>query len=103
MRTRNMKLLNYGIDKEEEKRLRTMAKEEENAALVRVAAEESNQGIADVLFASLTSGKGFRSLPEELWMVGENDFYAYRRRALYIFKILLRGRETENMSGNHKW
>ena len=44
-------------------------------------------------------GVGFRRLPEELMIIGEDDFYAYRRKALYIFKILLRGRKTENMSG----
>lgn len=99
MRTRNIKLFNYGIGREEEKRLRALAKEEENAVLVRVAAEESNQGIADALFMFLVYGVGFRRLPEELMIIGEDDFYAYRRKALYIFKILLRGRKTENMSG----
>ena len=73
-----------------------LAKQEENAALVKVSAEESNQGLSDVLFISLTTGKGYRQVDREAYIPAqEDDFYAYRRRALYIFKLLLKGREAE--------
>ena len=94
MRTRKMKLLNYGINEEEKSRLMELARLEKNAALIRVSAEESHQGLAEVLFISLTTGKGHREIyiPAE-----EDDFYAYRRRALYIFKLLLKGRDAEGI------
>ena len=96
MRTRDMKLLHYGINAAEKDRLMEFAKREENAALVKVSAEESNQGLSDVLFISLTTGKGYRQVDREACIpVQEDDFYAYRRRALYIFKLLLKGREAE--------
>ena len=56
MRTRKMKLLNYGINEEEKSRLMELARLEKNAALIRVSAEESHQGLAEVLFISLTTG-----------------------------------------------
>lgn len=96
MRTRETKLIHYGIDKEEVVRLRTLALQEENAALVKVAAEESNPDLSDFLFISLTTGKGYRQVDRETYIPAqEDDFYAYRRRALYIFKLLLKGREAE--------
>ena len=96
MRTRDMKLLHYGISEAEKDRLMELAKQEENAALVKVSAEESNQGLSDVMFISLTTGKGYRQVDREAYIPAqEDDFYAYRRRALYIFKLLLKGREAE--------
>ncbi len=96
MRTRELKLLHYGISAAEKEKLMELAKQEENAAFVKVSAEESNQGLSDVLFISLTTGKGYRRVDKELYIPAkEDDFYAYRRRALYIFKLLLKGREAE--------
>lgn len=85
MRTRKMKLLNYGINEEEKSRLMELARLEKNAALIRVSAEESHQGLAEVLFISLTTGKGYRQIHREIYIPAEeDDFYAYRRRA-FIF------------------
>ena len=96
MRIRDMKLLHYGISEAEKDRLMELAKHEENAALVKVSVEESNQGLSDVLFISLTTGKGYRRIDKETGVFAkEDDFYAYKRRALYIFKLLLKGREAE--------
>jgi len=96
MRTRELKLLHYGISETEKNRLMELAKQEENAALVKVSAEESNQGLSDVLFISLTTGKGYGGIEKKTYIPAkEDDFYAYRRRALYIFKLLLKGREAE--------
>ena len=96
MRTRDMKLLHYGISETEKDRLMELAKQEENAFLVKISAEESNPGLADILFTSLTTGKSYRQCDRETYIPAqEKDFYAYRRRVLYIFKLLLRGREAE--------
>lgn len=98
MRTRSLKLLDYGITKEEADRLIELAGDPDNAALVKLAVDESNPGLSDALFTSLTMGIGYRRMMRQgRYIPGkEDDFYAYRRRALYIFKLLLKGRETEN-------
>lgn len=96
MLTRQLNLLHYGISTEEKNKLMELAKLKENAPLVRVSVEESNQGLSDVLFQSLTTGKGYYRLDKEDYIYAKkDDFYAYRRRALYIFKLLLKGREAE--------
>lgn len=96
MRTREKNYKDYGISEEEKDRLMELARQEENAALVRVSTEESNQGLSDVLFISLTTGKGYGGIEKKTYIPAkEDDFYAYRRRALYIFKLLLKGREAE--------
>lgn len=97
MSTRSLKLLDYGIDTAERDRLMYLAKCQENTALMRLSAEESNPGVADALFTSLTTGDGYRKMMKQggYIPIKEDDFYAYRRRALYIFKLLLKGREAE--------
>ena len=91
-----LNLLHYGISTEEKNKLMELAKLKENAPLLRVSVEESNQGLSDVLFQSLTTGKGYCRLDKENYICAKkDDFYAYRRRALYIFKLLLKGREAE--------
>lgn len=96
MRTREKNYKDYGISEEEKDRLMELARQEENAALVRVSTEESNQGLSDVLFISLTTGKGYGGIEKKTYIPAkEDDFYAYRRRALYIFKLLLKSREAE--------
>ena len=96
MLTRELNLFHYGISTEEKNKLMELAKLKENAPLLRVSVEESNQGLSDVLFQSLTTGKGYYRLDKENYIYAKkDDFYAYRRRALYIFKLLLKGREAE--------
>lgn len=100
MLTRQLNLLHYGISTDEKNKLMKLAKLEENAPLVRLSAEESNQGLSDVLFQSLTTGKGYYQLDKQSYIFAKkDDFYAYRRRALYIFKLLLKGREAERTIG----
>lgn len=62
MRIRNLKLLDYGITKKEADRLIDLAGDPDNAALVRLAVEESNPGLSDALFTSLTTGYGYRGM-----------------------------------------
>lgn len=101
MRTRSLKLLDYGITKEEADRLIELAGDPDNAALVKLAVEESNPSLSDALFTSLTTGCGYRGMMKKgrYIPIKEDDFYAYRRRALYIFKLLLKGREAERTAG----
>ena len=97
MSTRSLKLLDYVITKGEADRLIELAGDPDNAALVRLSAEESNPGLSDALFTSLTTGYGYRGMMKKgrYIPIKEDDFYAYRGRALYIFKLLLKGREAE--------
>ena len=60
MSTRSLKLLDYGITKEEADRLIELAGDPDNAALVKLAVEESNPGLSDALFTSLTTGYAYR-------------------------------------------
>ena len=96
MLTRELNLFHYGISTEEKNKLMELAKLEENAPLVRLSAGESNPGLSDVLFQSLTTGATYYQLEKKTYIFAtKNDFYGYRRRALYIFKLLLKGREVE--------
>ena len=96
MRTRELKLLHYKISTEERDRLMESAKQKENAALVKIASEESNIGLSNVLYFSVTTGKGYGQIEKNCYIPAKkDDFYAYQRRALYIFKLLLKGREAE--------
>lgn len=108
MRTREMKLSDYGLDKAQVNILLKKAKKKENRTLVENAATASNSFLSQYIVKSLVadtfkdgrSKVGYRTLFKSYFLpCTEDDFYAYRRKALYIFKILLRGRETENMSG----
>lgn len=91
MRIRKMKFCDYGIDEEEKNVLMELAKREENAVFIRNAVMESNPGLSEMLFISLTTGIGYDAMRHSRYIpIKRDDFYAYRRRALYIFKLLLK-------------
>lgn len=101
MLTREMKLKHYGIDREREKWIREQIKLEENEKLLEFAAEQSREEIADILFESLIDEKGYDGMTLKGYYIPVNrrDFYAYKRLTMYIFWLLLKGRELEQGAG----
>lgn len=96
MLVRKTRLKHYGIDKELAKWLRNQATLSENEKLLRFAAEQSNKGIADNLVESFMYRKSYERMTQEKGVyINRNDFYAYRRLTMYIFWLLLTGRELD--------
>lgn len=96
MLVRKTRLKHYGIDKELAKWLRNQATLSENEKLLRFAAEQSNKGIADNLVESFMHRKSYERMTQEKGVyINRNDFYAYRRLTMYIFWLLLTGRELD--------
>lgn len=96
MLTRVMKLKHYGIDGERSRWIREQAKLEKNRKLLQFAAEQSKDDIADLLVESLVRGWGYDSLSLKHYVpINPRDFYAYKRQTMYIFWLLLIGRELE--------
>lgn len=96
MLIRKMRLKHYGIDKEREPWIREQAKQEKNRKLLQFAAEQSNGDIADALVESLMYEQGYDSLSMKRYIpINRIDFYGYKRMTMYIFWLLLIGRELE--------
>ena len=96
MLTRVMKLKHYGIDKEREYWIREQAKQEKNRKLLQFAAEQSKNDMAELLVESLVYELGYDSLSLKYYVpINSRDFYAYKRQTMYIFWLLLTGRELE--------
>lgn len=96
MLVRKTRLKHYGINKELAKWLRNQATLSENEKLLRFAAEQSNKGIADNLVESFMCRKSYERMTQEKGVyINRNDFYAYRRLTMYIFWLLLTGRELD--------
>lgn len=94
MRTREMSLAHYGITNTKRKILLNMVREKENYDLVRIASRQSNGNLEDLLFVSLTEGRGYDFLSKRNFIyIGKDDFYGYWRRALCLFSMLLMCRD----------
>lgn len=92
MKTRHMGYAHYGISTERSEELQKLAKLKENRELVQIAAEQSRPEIADGLIESLTKGISCRRVYQYTdWVpCTEDDFYGYKRRAIFIFDMLLK-------------
>lgn len=100
MRTREMKLSDYGIDDSRKKELLEMAMRKENREALEAAAKISNPALAPYLVASLVSEKnkdgkskvGSRTLFRSMYYppCTEDDFYAYRRKTLAVFNYFIK-------------
>lgn len=90
MRTRHLGYADYGIGEEERKELFRMCRstDRDTEQALMEAAHESNEAIADELYQSLHDGVSYEHLDavRGLLPVSKEDFYAYRRQALYLFK-----------------
>lgn len=90
MRTRYLGYVDYGISEEERKELFRMCRSTDKSTeqALMEAVHESNKAIAEELYQSLHDGVSFEHLDavKGLLPVSKEDFYAYRRQALYLFK-----------------
>ncbi len=89
MRTRYMRMRDYGIDEADAKRLlvacRTLSKEE-SEELLDVAKNVCDSAIAERVWESLTTGASYNTLDKkENIPLKIDDFYAYRRKVLATF------------------
>lgn len=92
MKTRHMGYMHYGISTERSEELQELAKLKENRELVQIAAEQARPEIAEALIESLTKGISCRRVYQYAEWVPctEDDFYGYKRRAIFIFDMLLK-------------
>lgn len=92
MRKRNMSYANYGIDEEEEKRLKEYCKKADqiDQSYLLQSAYCANASIASDIFYSLTAGLSYDKLSAIRYIpMSRPDFYAYQRAALAQFKDFL--------------
>ena len=91
MRTRYMGYIHYGISTERSEELQELAKLDENRELVQIAAEQSQPELAKYIVESLVEGIGYDRLYRKYWLpYTADDFYGYKRRAIFIFDMLLK-------------
>ena len=121
MRTREMMYADWRISDRRRRELMRAAREESNLELLRVALDVSNKSLAPFLEVSLRSpaagegpteiaSKGFKKTWIGDWMnrsyplCKADDFYAYRRLALFIFgKLLKLEAADEEIDFSEKW
>lgn len=99
MRTRELSYEDYGISEKECVELLEKCQnvDGDTEKLLLQAAQESNPDIASELFYSLRHDVSFQRLDtaQGQLLVDVVDFYAYRRKALYIFKEKMQERDKE--------
>lgn len=105
MRTREAGYKDYKIKHSELHILMERCKEEKNIMFLKEAVHESNDMIEEELFLSLHDGISYEDLEikynlKDTPFVAKNDFYAYRRKALFIFKEKLK---ENNIEIRRKW
>lgn len=92
MRKREMSYQDYGIDKDEEKRLKKYCRSPdfmEHDTLLQ-ASISSNPAIASDIYYSLVKGVSFERINNiEYIPIPKVDFYGYQRNCLAIFRNLL--------------
>ena len=91
MRTRYMGYIHYGISTERSEELQKLAKLKKNRELVQIAAEQSRPELAKYIVESLVDGISYERLYRKYWLpYTADDFYGYKRRAVFIFDMLLK-------------
>lgn len=121
MRTREMLYKDWGISEQRRRGLMRAAREKTNLELLRIALKMSNEALAPFLEVSLRSpaagegpaemaSKGFKKTWIGEWknrsypLCKADDFYAYRRLALFIFdKLLKLEAADEEIDFSEKW
>lgn len=92
MRMRRTYYRHYGIDKEEEKKIKAycLNLDEEDKNILWQAAMRANGFMAKKIYRSLTERLSYEDLDKEEYMVvGKEDFYGYQRACVNYFKNLL--------------
>lgn len=95
MRTREKQFRHYGICQERVQELLILAKTKEKRELLQKAAESSCAWLSEYLIHSLSSGIGYEKMYKQTYIPATKvDFYAYRRKTLAVFHILLLDAES---------
>nr|DAE04362.1 MAG TPA: hypothetical protein [Siphoviridae sp. ctc6d98]DAL42147.1 MAG TPA_asm: hypothetical protein [Caudoviricetes sp.] len=86
MRTRDKRYKDYEITRENRDFLLALCRMEkpEVQGLLRQSCEESNDQIAELLYQNLSRGDSYDKI--ERIPYAQTDFYAYRKKALAIFR-----------------
>ena len=93
MRTRDKSLSDYGIVCSRTAELMELARLEENKGLICKEAELSNPGLSTFIIESLTQKRGYDRIYIKSYIPAKrDDFYAYRRKTLALFSLLLEGK-----------
>ena len=83
--------MHYGISTERSEELQELAKLKKNRELVQIAAEQSRPELAKYIVESLVDGISYERLYRKYWLpYTADDFYGYKRRAVFIFDMLLK-------------
>ena len=91
MKTRHMGYMHYGISTERSEELQELAKLKKNRELVQIAAEQSRPELAKYIVEILVDGISYERLYRKYWLpYTADDFYGYKRRAVFIFDMLLK-------------
>lgn len=85
MRTRNKGYMDYGLTDSDAKRLKVLAKKQENERLVHECAEQANKQLAAELYYSLVKGVSYEKLDSINRIdIDKGSFYGYQRKTLAI-------------------
>ena len=104
MKTRHMGYMHYGISTERSEELQKLAKLKENRELVQIAAEQSRPELAKYIVESLVEGISCERLYRKYWLpYTADDFYGYKRRAIFIFDMLLKLQKLYETGKLSKW
>lgn len=98
MRTRDKLFKHYGFSDQDKEELKLFCRSSnaENKKIVRFACFRSNPEIEEMLYISLTSGKGYDALSAKKYIpIGKKDFYGYQRKALSFVYDYLRLRKKK--------
>lgn len=93
MRIREMQWRDYGLTDKRVKELRKYCRDSDNISIVTQAAVFANPSLSGVIVESLTQGIGYVELSKKEYIPATGaDFYAYRRRAVAVLDILVKGK-----------
>ena len=98
MKTRCKSYDDYGFEPGEEKQLKEACRKKDfkTLTMLTVASYKSNPGIAIELIYSLVNGLSYDKLESINYIpVSKVDFYAYRRKCLYYFKLMSEKQKRE--------
>lgn len=92
MKTRNASYEDYGFLPGEKKSIKEISKKRDFRIFMAmtIAAHRANSGIAEDLIYSIVKGISYDKLSAVSYIpVIREDFYAYRRKCLFLFKRIL--------------
>lgn len=96
MRTRDKKMIHYGISDKRSRELIAYCRNVGKQEAIKTAASQANPAISDLLYENLVSGRGYDKLSGRHYMpYSRNDFYGYRRLALSCLNELLKEKAAE--------